>query len=1090
MRLRSHDIKSGFASIVNCLRLRSHHIVSRLSTEADACAIKANYNTHADHGLTAIWHFLDGSKLTLIANLGASPLVRTNSSRDAYDLCQPGSGPRHAAARDAASLVRGVVSGIMSPSSYIPRATYRLQLNRDFTFAKAEAIVPYLSTLGISHCYVSPCLKARPGSMHGYDIVDHNALNPEIGSPEDFDRFVTALHKHDMGLILDIVPNHMGVMGSDNAWWLDALENGEASVYAGFFDIDWHSLKEELQGKVLVPVLHDHYGAVLESGELKLVFNAARGEFDIWYRENRFPIDPKEYSRVLQPCATKVAELLGEQNPDQLEFQSLITAFGHLPGRQEASSERNRDKEIHKRRLAELCARSPEIASCIQRAVDSINGNPADPESFEELHELIKAQAFRLANWRVASDDINYRRFFDTNDLAGIRMEDETVFQATHRLVLSLVAEGKVNGLRLDHPDGLYDPAQYFQRLHQSIAAATNTSANASQDSRNHRSEYVVIEKILTGSERLPAEWPVCGTTGYDFSNLVNGLFVDSAAVMRLERIYRNFINDEIDFPDLAYRCRKLIARVALASELNVLATRLTHIALSRRRTCDFTLNSLRDALTEVVASFPVYRTYISPSGISETDALYIRRAIASAKWRSPAADSSIFDFTGDVLLTRIAEGQDSAYRDAVTSFAMKFQQFSSPVMAKSLEDTAFYRSNRLVSLNDVGSDLQRFGISTGEFHLANQDRLRSWPHSMLATSTHDSKRSEDVRARINVLSEISGPWRLRLRNWKRFNRRYKRIVNDKPAPSPNDEYLLYQTLVGIWPSEPLTGKSDENDWKILRERVENYMLKAIREAKQNTSWINRNTEYETAVTSFVKASLTPGAKNRFLDDFVPFQLRIARFGVWNSLSQTLLKLTAPGVPDIYQGNEMLDFSLVDPDNRRPVDFTRRQQALADIQSSCSGPDALSPSHLLESPEDGRLKLYLTWKTLSLRKQWPKLFQAGEYVPLAVAGAKANQIVAFIRKHEANCILVIVPRLVASLLNHNDNDKEFDLPPIGPSIWDDTHLLLPFSDCSGNYRNAFTGEVLEVHPGSGGYSRIDVAQILSKFPVALYFASD
>jgi len=978
----------------------------------------------------------------------------------------------------------------MSSRSHIPRATYRLQLNRDFTFAKAEAIVPYLSSIGISHCYVSPCLKARPGSMHGYDIVDHNSLNPEIGSSEDFDRLVTALHKHDMGLILDIVPNHMGVMGSDNAWWLDVLENGEASVYAGFFDIEWHPLKEELQGKVLVPVLHDHYGAVLESGDLKLVFNSARGEFDIWYRENRFPIDPKEYPRVLQPCGAKVTEMLGEQNPDQLEFQSLITAFGHLPGRQETSSdriaERNRDKEIHKRRLAELCARSSEIPSCIQRAVDSINGNAAHSESFEELHELIKAQAFRLANWRVAADDINYRRFFDTNDLAGLRTENETVFQATHRLVLSLVAEGKVDGLRLDHPDGLYNPAQYFERLNRGIAAATNKGTNASQDSQHHSSEYVVIEKILTGSERLPAEWPVCGTTGYDFANLVNGVFINSAAAMRLERIYRNFITGEIDFPDLAYRCRKLIARVALASELNVLANRLIHIALSKRRTCDFTLNSLRDALTEVVASFPVYRTYISPSGISETDALYVRRAVASAKWRSPAADSSIFDFISDVLLTRIAEGQDSAYRDAVTRFAMKFQQFTSPVMAKGLEDTAFYRSNRLVSLNDVGSDLQRFGITTGEFHLANQDRLRSWPHSMLATSTHDSKRSEDVRARINVLSEISGLWRLQLRNWKRFNRRYKRVVNDKPAPSPNDEYLLYQTLVGIFPSEPLTEKSDENDWKIFRERVEDYMLKAIREAKQNTSWINRNAEYETAVSSFVKALLTPGAKNRFLDDFVPFQRRIARIGVWNSLSQTLLKLTSPGVPDIYQGNEMLEFSLVDPDNRRAVDFVRRQQAFANIQSLGSDPDAMSRSRLLETPQDGRLKLYLTWKTLSLRKQRPDLFQAGEYVPLPLAGAKANHIVAFIRKHEAARMMVIVPRLVASLLNDNDNDNEFDLPPIGPSVWDDTHVLLPSCDRSENYRNAFTGEVLKVQQESGGYSKIDVAQLLGEFPVALY----
>ena len=699
----------------------------------------------------------------------------------------------------------------MKRLSQIPLATYRLQLNRDFTFAQATAIVPYLSALGVSHCYISPCLKARPGSMHGYDIVDHNTLNPEIGSAEEFDRFVTELHEHGMGLILDIVPNHMAVMGSDNAWWLDVLENGEASVYSCFFDIDWHPLKDELHGKVLVPVLHDHYGAVLESGELKLVFHPERGEFDIAYRNHRFPVNPRQYPRILQNSAGKLAAQLGEQNPDLLEFQSLITAFGHLPARQELSSdrvaERNRDKEINKRRLAELCARTPEIADGIRAAVDSINGTPNAPSSFDELHELIKAQAFRLANWRVASDDINYRRFFDTNDLAGICMENESVFQATHRLILELVAEGKVDGLRIDHPDGLYDPAQYFERLKNGIAAAVKNSEGAGNESH-----YVVIEKILTGPERLPVEWPVCGTTGYDFANLVNGLFVDPAAAARFDGIYRRFLDDEIDFDHLAYRSRKLIVRVALASELNVLANKLSRIALSKRKTCDFTLNSLRDALTEVVASFPVYRTYVSPSGISENDVRYIRNAVASAKWRSPAADTSVFDFIGEVLPTRIAEGQDPAYRNAVTTFAMKFQQFTSPVMAKGLEDTAFYRYNRLVSLNDVGSDLQRFGTTVREFHVANQQRLRDWPHTMLAGSTHDSKRSEDVRARINVLSEISPMWGLRVREWKRFNRSHKSVVNGMAAPSPNDEYLLYQTLVGAWPAEPLNDKKRQKD--------------------------------------------------------------------------------------------------------------------------------------------------------------------------------------------------------------------------------------------------------------------------------------
>jgi (1->4)-alpha-D-glucan 1-alpha-D-glucosylmutase len=957
----------------------------------------------------------------------------------------------------------------MKAESKLPRATYRLQLNRDFTFNQAKAIVPYLAALGISHCYISPCLKARPGSMHGYDIVDHNSLNPEIGSPEEFDGFVAALHEHDMGLILDIVPNHMGVMGSDNAWWLDVLENGEASAYAGFFDIDWHPLKDELESKVLVPVLHDHYGAVLESGELKLVFHPERGEFDISYRNHRFPVNPRVYPRILERATGKLAAQLGEQNLDLLEFQSLITSFGHLPARQEVSSdravERNRDKEIHKRRLAEVCARAPEIAAAVNLAVDSINGTPTDPTSFEQLHELIKAQAFRLANWRVAADDINYRRFFDTNDLAGLRMENETVFEATHRLVLKFMADGKVDGLRIDHPDGLYDPAQYFERLRRAIANAVNDPENESR--------YVVIEKILTGAEQLPRAWPVCGTTGYDFANLVNGLFVDPAAVNRFERIYRNFVGDKIDFDDLAYRCRKLIIRVALASELNVLAHQLTRIALSKRHTCDFTLNSLREALTEVVASFPVYRTYISLSGVAQTDEDYIATAIGSAKSKSPAADTSVFDFIREVLLTRIAEGHDEVYRNAVTAFAMKFQQFTSPVMAKGLEDTAFYRYHRLISLNDVGGDLHRFGITSPEFHRANEERLRDWPHTMLATSTHDSKRSEDVRARINVLSEMPALWRLRVRDWKRFNRSHRSVVDDKQAPSPNDEYLLYQTLVGAWPLEPL---GDKDDWGAFSERIENYMLKAIRESKRNTSWINPNIPYENAVSKFVKALLTPGAKNRFLDDFIPFERLVARIGLWNSLSQTLLKLTTPGIPDIYQGNDLWDFSLVDPDNRRPIDYAHRRQVFESIRKWSASPDATAVSRLLQSPEDGRVKMYVIWKTLCLRKQWPDVFQRGEYLPLTVQGAKADHVVAFIRKDEHASVLVVVPRLVANVL------VDSNLPPVASGVWQDTQVLLPSGSPFESYQNAFTGEAAEL---SAARSKIAVSELLAHFPVAL-----
>src|SRR5579862_2563144 len=963
-----------------------------------------------------------------------------------------------------------LVSAIMNSPSPIPRATYRLQMNRDFNFHQAAAVVPYLSALGISHYYLSPILKARPGSMHGYDIVDHNSFNPEIGSAEEFDSLVSILRQHGMGLIMDIVPNHMGVMGSDNAWWLDVLENGESSVYASFFDIDWQPLKAELHGKVLIPILHDHYGAVLESGELKLVFDSARGEFSIVYRGHRFPIDPKEYPRILQHCMKHLLDKL-EQNPDVLEFQSLVTALGHLPARYEIASdrvaERNRDKEILKRRLAEVSAKCPEVSKCIAQAVVAINGNVDNPASFEDIHELIKAQAFRLASWTVAADDINYRRFFDTNDLAGISMESEQVFEATHRLILKLMAEGKVDGLRIDHPDGLYDPAGYFERLRRS------TPPDA----------YLVIEKILVGSEQLPESWAVSGTTGYDFLNLVNGLFVDGASAMRVERVYRNFVGRQIDFEELSYRCRKLIMRVALASELNVLASHLARIALSKRRTCDFTLNSLRDALTEIVACFQVYRTYVSAAGISEKDIHYIRLAIAAAKWRSPATDTSILDFIENVLLTRITDGQDAAYRAAVTRFAMKFQQFTSPVMAKGIEDTAFYRYNRLVSLNDVGSDLYRFGLAPAEFHSANRERLRSWPNTMLTTSTHDSKRSEDVRVRIDVLSELSGLWRLRVRDWRRFNRVHKRVVKDRPAPYPSDEYLLYQTLVGAWPPELMAdtpSPGDNDNWDSFSGRIEAYMLKAIREAKENTSWINRNAEYESALSSFVKRLLTPGARNKFLTDFIPFERLVARLGIWNSLSQTLLKLTCPGVPDIYQGNEVLDFSLVDPDSRRTVDYGRRQR-LFDCLRGCS--DTAGPSSslsllasMLNTPEDGRLKMYAIWKALGFRKEFPFLFERGDYQPLTVAGARADHVVAFSRTANSKSFVVIVPRMVAGLLGDDVN-----APPIGQQIWLDTHVLL--SDGGGersqSCRNVLTGEVFAVE------DKLDLSRLLKDFPAAL-----
>lgn len=953
----------------------------------------------------------------------------------------------------------------MNTQSQVPRATYRLQLNRTFTFRNAASIVPYLHALGISHVYVSPYLRARAGSLHGYDIIDHNALNPEIGTQEDYEYFVAELHRHGMGQILDIVPNHMGVMGSDNAWWLDVLENGEASDYVEFFDIDWNPIKGELQGKVLIPILGDQYGNELESGQLRLVFDPEHGEFSIFYHQHRFPIDPGEYPRILDHHVGALEQKLGASNEDFLELRSVSTAFSHLPGRQgltsEQRAERNREKEVQKRRLATLSAKSPGIREFLAANLEALNGRPDDPRSFDLLHELIKAQAYRLAQWRVAADDINYRRFFNINGLAALCMENEGVFDATHRLILQLVAEKKVDGLRIDHPDGLYDPAKYLHQLYDKLAASVERG----------QKPYIVVEKILTDKERLRPDWPVDGTTGYEFANLVNGLFVAQNSAAKMERIYRSFTGDALDFNDLVYHCKKLILKVSLASELNVLANLLSHIALSNRHTCDFTLNSLRSALAEIISNFPVYRTYVSGNEASAEDRRYVEQAVNAGRRRSNAPDPSVFDFIRHVLLVEGDGYVPESPKRAVVRFAMKFQQVTAAVMAKGFEDTAFYRYNRLVSLNEVGGNPGKFGTSVNEFHRANQERLACWPHSMLATSTHDSKRSEDVRARINVLSEIPSAWRRQVSRWRDWNRGKKVNVEDCAAPSRNDEYLLYQTLVGTWPVEG----ADDEEWAAYTHRIEQYMLKAAREAKEHTRWANQDSEYERALSGFVRSILDRSPENAFVEDCAEFQRRIDRVGAINSLSQCLLKLTCPGVPDIYQGNELFEYALVDPDNRRLVDYDRRRKLLNDLcTESRGGGGSFDFAH---DPADSKVKLHLTSKTLRIRNELVPLFESGSYVPLRVTGEKAEHVLAFAREHEDQSAIIAVPRLCATLLG--DEFEAFG----NEAVWGNTRMEIPNSSAAC-FHDAFTGECTRVEMNAGQRC-LPVAKVISHFPVAL-----
>ncbi|MGH6635909.1 MAG: malto-oligosyltrehalose synthase, partial [Gammaproteobacteria bacterium] len=961
----------------------------------------------------------------------------------------------------------------------IPRATYRLQFNGGFTFAKATEILGYLDALGISHVYASPYLKARPGSAHGYDIIDHNALNPEIGTREEFALFVKTLKAHGMGQILDLVPNHMGVLGADNSRWLDVLENGPAAAHARYFDIDWQSANEALRGKLLLPVLDDHYGVVLENGELNLLFDREAGTFSVYYHEHRFSIDPNSYPTVLGHRMEFLTDRLGAEDPRLLEYQSLITAFGHLPGRStsapEALAERQRDKEIHKRQLADLCRRSPHITGFVEKNARAFNGKPGDPASVERLHGLLEAQAYRPCHWRVACDEINYRRFFDINDLAALRMEDPGVFEATHRLVLKLVGSGQIDGLRVDHPDGLYDPLGYLQRL-QGHFSAPQTPEEA-VNSRLDAPLYLVVEKILAPFERLPEGWPVYGTTGYDFANLVNGLFVDPAAEARMEHIYAGFTGERIDFAELIHRSKRLIMKTALTSEINVLANQLARITRLDRRTRDYTLNNLRDALLGVIACFPVYRTYIADGNVAAEDRRYVDWAVSVAKNRNRAVEVSIFDFIRAVLLTETAGGSQQR-REAILRFAMKFQQLTGPVMAKGVEDTCCYIYNRLVSLNEVGADPRHFGTSVAAFHHANHERARAWPHAMLASSTHDSKRSEDVRARIDVLSELPDAWQRALQRWRRINRYKRRMLEAGPAPSRNDEYLLYQTLIGVWPLELLDGPLNGPDCERLRQRVQSYMLKATREAKIHTSWINPNAEYEEALAAFVQALFEHPGKNRFLADFLPFQRRTVRFGLYNSLSQTLLKLTAPGVPDTYQGNEIWDFSLVDPDNRRPVDYRLRQGMLETLGSLDALPCAERLQHLrslLASMQDGRVKLYLMRKTLRFRaEEWP-LFRDGDYRALNVAGPRSEHVCAFARCREDKECVIIVPRLIAGLLGRSMTE------PLGSTVWEDTCVELP-AERRRSYINIFTGEWVAPEPGT---PRLALAKVFAHFPVAL-----
>jgi len=942
-------------------------------------------------------------------------------------------------------------------SPRIPTCTYRLQFNRQFTFAQAREIVPYLHALGVSDAYASPYFQARAESLHGYEITDHNKLNATIGSREEYDAWVTELHAHQMGQVLDFVPNHMGIAEPLNQWWMDVLENGPSSMYAPYFDIDWHPLKSDLHDKVLLPILSDQYGRVLERGELRVRFE--EGAFYLSYYDRKLPIAPGTYRYILNIALQNLAEYKGQDF--YAELQSIVTALEYLPRHTETDprriAERVREKEIVKRRLERRCAEAPEVQQAIENALRQINGEPGDARSFDALDELLNAQSYRLAFWRVAAEEINYRRFFDVNDLAAIRMELPEVFDEAHKLLLDLVRVGAVTGLRIDHPDGLYLPQEYFEKLQRRCAEALGTALP-----QDGRAVYMIVEKILTAVETLRKDWPVHGTTGYDFANQVTQLLVDSSAETEITKTFHRFLGHSLHFGHLAYAKKLLVMRLALANDVNVLGNMVDRLSEQNRWYRDFTLEALARAVRETIACFPVYRTYLAPGRpVNDQDRQVVERAVAAAERRNPAIEESVFNFLRDILLFRFPENLDDDARAAHTHFVLKFQQATGPIMAKGHEDTVFYIYNRLAALNEVGGEPQQFGIGLDAFHERNLDRQRNWPATLLATSTHDTKRSEDVRARMVAISELPQLWRRSVQRWRLLNRKWKRTTDEAQAPDPNEEYLLYQTLLGTWPVNTHS-QAEQTASAEYVARIQAYMAKALNEAKLNTSWIRPNEDWLGAMRDFVAKILETSSKNKFLPNFFPVVEEIARLGAINSLTQTLLRLTSPGVPDIYQGNEIWDFSLVDPDNRRPVDYRHRREMLATIGKA-------KPEELLQSWPDGRIKMFLTQRVLQFRREHADLFQCGNYLPIRASGNLADCCVSFARQWHDEWIVVIAPRL----------SSRIGFPPVGER-WRDTVVDLPESISLEHAHELLTCCELR-HEGR----RVSIADVVSILPFAV-----
>lgn len=943
----------------------------------------------------------------------------------------------------------------------VPSATYRVQFNLNFRFADAERLVPYLHALGISHLYSSPKDAARRGSPHGYDVADPMHINSELGSEEEFSRLVSCLRKYGMGLLLDIVPNHMAA-SPENPWWMDVLENGRASEFADFFDIDWDApgaKSPELQrNRVVVPLLSDLYERVLVAQGLVLRFDD-KG-FHLLAEGNRVPISPKTYAMVLEPAL----ESLRSRPQDDSAAGELQGALSLLQSA-EPPATREQSSVRAKGNLWQLYRDDAHVRAAIDHALASFNGRKSDASSFARLDALLRSQAYRLAYWRTTTEEINYRRFFDINDLIALRQEDPRVFSTTHARILPLVADGRISGLRVDHIDGLRNPREYLDRLQ-------DARRGSPEDDSDALNVYVIVEKITSGSERLPADWPVAGTTGYDFLNVLNTLFVNPDGARQLENIYRGFTGIHASFSETWYVRKKQVMEELFGSDIQVLSYRLGRLATMDPLGRDIPLRDLIRGLKEITARLAVYRTYFQSLALGDADRVQLEQAFGIARDRTSAAAVSpaAFEFLARVFLLEVPAAPAMDPKEWL-DFLLRWQQFTGAVMAKGLEDTAFYVHHGLISLNEVGCNpfrrQMRFGVHA--FHQYNAAALKRHPHTLNATSTHDTKWSEDVRARINVLSELTREWQARLRRWSRLNKPLKTIVEHRPVPSPNEEVLIYQSLLGIWPLE-----TDAENSPQLHERLERYILKASREAKTHTSWVLPNEAHELALRKFLAALLDPDSQTPFRSEFSDFLQRIAIYGACNALSQVLLKIIAPGVPDFFQGTELWRFSLTDPDNRRFVDFPRRISVLEELSGQMG--DAPSPDDLLRDWKDGRLKLFLTARALNFRRDHRELFSTGAYIPLAASGGKSQFVCAFARSFRGGWALVVVPRLLTGLVGPG----EF---PLGRAAWGNEAVSLP-AQAPSEWLNVFTGERLTAKKSRSGRS-LPLASIFARLPFAL-----